>query len=171
MSYARRFYPNSPLSVPCGAGRHYVILDTLENAGRYTALHPLFERAFDYLRQLPAQPPEIGRINLDGERLVAIYSEVGGRTRDQARLECHRRYIDIQYIIAGSDEMGWAPLHACQQCVAEFSAEKDIQFFHDAAHSWVRVPAGSFCIFFPEDAHAPLVSDGRIHKVVLKVEV
>lgn len=148
-----------------------MILDTLDNAGRYSALHPLFARAFDYLRQLPAQPPTTGRLSLEGEALVAIYSEVAGRTRAQARLECHRRYIDIQYIITGCDEMGWAPLHACHEGVEEFNAEKDIQFFHDAPHSWVAAPAGSFCIFFPEDAHAPLVSNGRIHKVVLKIGV
>jgi len=148
-----------------------VILDTLDNSRRYTGLHPLFTTAFDYLRRLPAQPPESGRLNLDGEKLVAIYSAVHGRRRDQARLECHRRYIDIQYVIAGSDEMGWAPLQACRRPVAAFSSEKDIQFFDDEPFSWVTARAGSFCIFFPDDAHAPLVSDGLIHKVVLKIEV
>jgi len=32
-------------------------------------------------------------------------------------------------------------------------------------------PAGSFAIFFPEDVHAPLGTDGFIHKVVIKVAV
>jgi biofilm protein TabA len=158
------------------AGRHdywrrCVILDTLDNSHRYTALHPMFERAFAYLHHLPVQPPQSGRINLVGEHLVAIYSAVHGRAREAAQLECHRRYIDIQYVIAGSDEMGWAPLQACRQPVAAFNSEKDIQFFHDTPHSWVTARAGSFCVFFPEDAHAPLVSDGLIHKVVLKIEV
>jgi biofilm protein TabA len=148
-----------------------VILDTLDNAGRYAALHPQFAAAFDYLRRLPAQPPESGRLNLDGEKLVAIYSAVPGRARDAARLECHRRYIDIQYVIAGCDEMGWAPLPACRRPVAAFSTEKDIQFFDDTPWSWVAAAAGSFCIFFPDDAHAPLVGSGHIHKVVLKIEV
>lgn len=148
-----------------------MILDTLDNAGRYTALHPLFVSAFDYLRQLPAEPPTSGRLQLDGERFIAIFSAAAGRTREQARLECHRRYVDIQYVIAGVDEMGWAPLHACRQPVEEFNRDKDIQFFNDAPYSWVTARAGSFCIFFPEDAHAPLVSDGPIHKVVLKIEV
>lgn len=148
-----------------------MILDTLDNADRYTALHPMFARAFDYLRHLPAQPPESGRLNLVGEHLVAIYSSVQGRARDAAQLECHRRYIDIQYVIAGDDEMGWAPLQSCRRPVAAFSNEKDIQFFHDTPHSWVTARAGSFCIFFPDDAHAPLISDGLIHKVVLKIEI
>jgi len=36
---------------------------------------------------------------------------------------------------------------------------------------WCPVPAGSFAVFFPEDAHAPMVSDGEVHKVILKVAV
>jgi beta-galactosidase beta subunit len=35
----------------------------------------------------------------------------------------------------------------------------------------VATPAGSYCIFFPEDAHAPLVSDGMVRKVVVKIAV
>ena len=37
--------------------------------------------------------------------------------------------------------------------------------------SWIATPPGAFCIFFPEDAHAPLVSNGEIRKVILKIAV
>lgn len=148
-----------------------MILDSLANAERYTALHPLFARAFDYLRSTDLKAIDSGRFNLDGENLIAIFSKGAGRERASAKLECHRRYIDIQYIISGSDEMGWKPLHDCQQPVSEFNSDKDIQFFNDVVDSWVNTPAGSFTLFFPTDAHAPLVSSGEIHKVVLKIAV
>jgi biofilm protein TabA len=67
------------------------------------------------------------------------------------------------------DEMGWKALANCTQPVSDYSAEKDIQFFHDAPASWIATPSDAFCIFFPEDAHAPLVSRGHIRKVVFKV--
>lgn len=146
-----------------------MILDTLDNAGRYLSLHPLFAQAFAYLQQLPTQPPTTGRIRLDGERLIVIYSNLPGRAEADARLECHRRYIDIQYVIRGCDTMGWAPLHACRQPLADYNSEKDIQFFADSPWSHIATRQGSFCIFFPEDAHAPLVGDGLIHKAVLKI--
>lgn len=148
-----------------------MILDSLTNADRYTALHPLFARAFDYLRSTNLQAIEAGRFNLDGENLIAIFSKGQGKERSNAKLECHRRYIDIQYIISGTDEMGWKPLHACQQPVSAFNGDKDIQFFNDSVECWVATPTGSFTLFYPSDAHAPLVSSGEIHKVVLKIAV
>jgi YhcH/YjgK/YiaL family protein len=65
--------------------------------------------------------------------------------------------------------MGWKPTAECVRPQAEYNADKDIRFFDDAPLSWVTAQAGTFCLFFPEDAHAPLVSDGAIHKVVLKI--
>jgi len=35
---------------------------------------------------------------------------VPGRAREAAKLECHRRYIDIQLVLEGVDEMGWKAL-------------------------------------------------------------
>ncbi|HEY0719721.1 MAG TPA: YhcH/YjgK/YiaL family protein [Gammaproteobacteria bacterium] len=148
-----------------------MILDSLANADRYTALHPLFARAFDYLRTTHLESIESGRFNLDGDNLIAIFSKGPGKERANAKLECHRRYIDIQYIISGTDEMGWKSLRDCMQPVNEFNEEKDIQFFSDNVDSWVNTPTGSFCIFFPDDAHAPLVSNREIHKVVMKIAV
>ena len=45
------------------------------------------------------------------------------------------------------------------------------RFFDDEPASWIATPAGAFCLFFPDDAHAPLVSAGFIRKVVVKIAV
>jgi YhcH/YjgK/YiaL family protein len=55
--------------------------------------------------------------------------------------------------------------------VSEYSEERDIRFFHDAVVSWIAVPPDHFCIFFPEDAHAPLVASSMVRKVIFKVAV
>ena len=148
-----------------------MILDNLANADRYIALHHRFARAFEFLRSTNLKTLAPGRYPIDGENLLAIVEAVAGRSRDAAKLECHRKYIDIQMVLEGTDEMGWKPLRDCLEPLADFHAEKDIQFFRDAPASWVATPAGVFCIFFPEDAHAPLVSAGNIRKVILKVAV
>jgi len=148
-----------------------VILDTLANALRYHALHHRFPEAFRFLCGMDLPSLAQGRHDIAGDALFAIVSRANGRTRAEAPLECHRRYIDIQFIIAGTDEMGWKPTRDCLHPRGEYSQEKDILFFDDAPHSWVNTPAGGFCIFFPEDAHAPLVGSTAIHKVVVKVAV
>lgn len=147
-----------------------MILDTISNAERYVALHPMFAYVFNYIRNtdlINALTP--GRHSILGNELFAIVEHVNGRNREAAQLECHRKYIDIQLVLEGIDEMGWKPLADCHEPVSDYNATADIQFFHDTPATWVATPAGAFCIFFPEDTHAPLVANHHIRKVVFKI--
>ncbi|OGS91228.1 MAG: hypothetical protein A2Z95_01855 [Gallionellales bacterium GWA2_60_18] len=146
-----------------------MIFASLSQSSRYAALHPLFQRAFDHIRDTDLYSLAPGRYPLAGDDLIAIVEHSPGKTREMAKLEAHRRYIDIQLVLEGVEEMGWKPLADCLNPVSEHNGEKDIRFFHDAPASWVAVPPDHFCIFFPEDAHAPLVAAGNIRKVIFKV--
>jgi YhcH/YjgK/YiaL family protein len=148
-----------------------MIYDTLANADRYASLHSLFPQAFEFLRSTDLASLAPGRYPIEGEQLFAIVEYAAGRSREEARLECHRKYIDIQLVLEGTDEMGWKPVRDCHELLADYSPEKDIQFFSDAPASWIVAPPGAFCLFFPEDAHAPLVGNGEIRKVILKIAV
>lgn len=148
-----------------------MIFDILANADRYAALHPLFPRAFAFLRETDLMALAPGRYPIEGESLFAIVEEVNGRRRADAKLECHRKYIDIQLVLTGIDEMGWKPVRDCHEPVADYSDKRDIRFFRDEPASWIATPPGAFCVFFPEDAHAPLVGTGSIRKLVLKIAV
>ncbi|MDH2915974.1 MAG: YhcH/YjgK/YiaL family protein [Gallionella sp.] len=148
-----------------------MIFSNIDGAGRYTVLHPLFPRVFDYIRNTDLFALAPGRYNIVGDDLIAIVEQVPGKTKEMARLEAHRRYIDIQLVLQGDEQMGWKPLADCHNPVGEHSEERDIRFFHDAPASWVAVPPDHFCIFFPEDAHAPLVANGMVRKVIFKVAV
>lgn len=148
-----------------------MILDSLTRAERYVALHPHLARAFAYLRDTDLALLAPGRHGIDGDVLFALVEDGPGRARAEARLECHRRYLDIQLVLEGVDEMGWKPLAACVDPAGRYDEHRDILFFNDAPASWIATPAGSFCLFFPDDAHAPWVSAGRIRKIVMKVAV
>jgi len=148
-----------------------MILANLSQAQHYAVLHPLFQRAFDYIRSTDLIALAPGRHTIAGEDLIAIVEQVPGKTKEMARLEAHRQYIDIQLVLEGDETMGWKPLADCHNPMSEHSTEKDIRFFHDAPASWIAVPPDYFCIFFPEDAHAPLVGNGQVRKVIFKVAV
>jgi len=152
-----------------------MILDTLAQADRYLTLHPLFSRAFAFLRDTDLMALQPGVHAVQGEQVFAIVEACTGRTRVDAKLECHRRYIDIQLVLEGVDEMGWKPLAECVSPAMEYDVARDIRFFNDTPRSWIATPAGSFCLFYPDDAHAPLVSTLKgttaalIRKVVVKI--
>jgi biofilm protein TabA len=152
-----------------------MILDTLGRSGRYTALHPSFARAFAFLANADwaALAPGTGRVrhDIDGDRMYVSIDAKDGRGRDGARLEAHRRYIDIQITIGGAEEIGWRALADCRQPAGPFDHARDIVFFDDRPDTWLSVLPGTFAIFFPEDAHAPLAGRGLLKKAIVKIAI
>lgn len=148
-----------------------MILDRLDHATRYAALHPGFPDALGYLLETDLNRLAPGRIELRPNRVCANIDFVEGRGRTSAVLEAHRRFIDIQYTVSGVEEIGWRDLTTCSQPRESFDVDRDIGFFRDAPLCWHTVPPGYFAIYFPSDAHAPLAGLGALRKVVLKVAV
>ena len=148
-----------------------MILDVLENARKYVSLHKGFKGAFEFLFRPELKQLAIGRYEIRDGSIFAIVSKEPGRRKEDAQLETHEKYIDIQLVLDGTDEMEWKPKRSCTQPSTEYDPEDDIQLFADAPDAWISTRSGSFVIFFPEDAHAPLVSSGSLHKVVVKIAV
>lgn len=146
-----------------------MVVDTLRAARRYDMLHPSFSRAMDFLRSPEIPRLSEGRYELDGERLVALVIRKDGKTRRDAVLEAHRRDIDIHYVVEGRESIGWRPTGECARVKTPYDETSDCVFFDDEPTFWVDVVPGSFAIFLPSDAHATLVSDRPIHKVIVKV--
>jgi biofilm protein TabA len=148
-----------------------MIIDTLDNSARYSHLHPMFAAAFAFLRTTNLAAAAPGRREVQGDRLTVSIDHVAGVGRDRARLEAHRRYIDIQVAFDGVDEIGWRPVNECRSVEEPYDPVRDIGFWCDRPDSWILLPAGRFAIFFPEDAHAPLAGSGAVHKAVMKIAV
>jgi biofilm protein TabA len=52
-----------------------------------------------------------------------------------------------------------------------YTAEREVMLFADRPETWFVVKPGSFTIFYPQDAHAPLAGSGETRKAVMKVAV
>ena len=145
-----------------------MIIDTLANAPRYARLHPLFAQAFDFLANSPLATMPLDTYRLDGDRLFAIVQEPQGHEPADAKIEFHRRYIDIQYVVSGDETMGYIPVEGLGHPLP-FDEGRDVGFAKDAPLALFPVRPGSFAIFFPEDGHAPNIGPGIRRKVVVKV--
>jgi YhcH/YjgK/YiaL family protein len=148
-----------------------MILDVMEHARRYMSLNQGFAKAMAFLRRPELKALPVGRYAIDGERVYALVSREPGRRKEDERLEVHDRYIDVQLVLAGTDEMGWRPRSTCTQPAGPYNPATDAQCFSDPAEAWIAVKSGAFVIFFPEDAHLPGISPGLLHKCVVKVAV
>ena len=147
-----------------------MILDNLKNASTYNSLHPLFAKAFEFLNRADLTELEAGKHELVGDKLFAIIAHDKGRKVTEGELEAHREYIDIQYIISGDESMGWKPCDNLTTSM-EYDAERDLEFFTEDPDAIAQVHPGNFAIFFPADAHLPLIGYGPIHKVIIKIAV
>ena len=145
-----------------------MIIDRLEFADRYVSMHPQFGAAFRFLRQLNAQELPAGRVEIDGDGLFAINEQTLGRGAGATRIEHHRRYIDIQYVVSGEETIGWRDTATCSEPDGNFDSSRDVGFFLDPPLFSAKIPAGCFAIFLPEDGHAPLQGTEAVHKVVIK---
>ena len=148
-----------------------MILDHVDYAAWLHTLHPVFREAFDFLGNREAASLPTGKHKIRGDEIYAVVMREKGRAREKAPLEAHRKYIDIQAVIEGVEEMGWKPLAKCRNPDGDYNPAKDILFFKDTPDTWFKVSPGQFAVFYPWDAHAPLVSEGPVHKIVIKVAV
>ncbi len=149
-----------------------MIIDTIKNASKYFSVHPLFEKAFEYIDQNDLVNIEVGKSDI-AEGLKAIISQSIGKTKEASlsKFECHDKNIDIQFCINGRETFGWKPREKCIVYNGDYNDEKDVQLFFDDADTFFQLNDGQFVIFFPEDVHAPMIGDGEIKKLVIKVKI
>ena len=148
-----------------------MIIDTLDNAGKYIHLHPRFEKAFEFIKSQNLEAIEPGKFEIEGKDLHAAVSLKDGVTRETAKAEAHKNYIDIQVCPGGKEELGWKPLSKALAPKEAYNAEKDVTFYNDAMDTYFELNAGQFAIFYPEDVHAPMIGEGPIKKLVVKVKI
>ncbi|MEP6594579.1 MAG: YhcH/YjgK/YiaL family protein [Ginsengibacter sp.] len=149
-----------------------MIVDTIANAGKYFSVHPLFAKAFEYIKNTDLANTTDGRYEIDSSDLKAIFSNKNGMEAAEsiAKFECHNKHIDIQLCINGTEQLGWKPREKCIVENGEYNEEKDVQFYSDAPDMFFQLTDGQFAIFFPEDVHAPMIGKGPIKKLVIKVK-
>ncbi len=147
-----------------------MIIDTLDNAGMHEDLGPRFVTAFNYLRSGRPADDSVGQYILDGEDVFVNVEEYVSKPIERGRYEAHRVYTDIQYVVAGCERMGVAPLDEMQM-TEEYNAARDVAFYKGDGEM-LLVPAGTFVVFTPQDAHMPCIAEkspAPVRKVVVKV--
>ena len=149
-----------------------MILDSLRNAERvselFLALRPLF--SFVLSHDLSGAQP--GRIEIDGERLFINVDDAELLPAAERKLEVHRKYVDVHIPLSGPETVGWRPLASLPyEGDAPFDLERDFMFYSLPASVYFTVKPGDFYVMLPEDAHAPVIGEGRIRKLVGKLLV
>lgn len=147
-----------------------MIIDTIENLGKYVALNPLFADVIEFLKNNDLRTMEEGKYPIKDKNLFLSVQVAKQRTKESAFIETHIEMVDIQIPISCAETYGYSPL--CDLPEFEYDAEMDMTKYGDTKPlTYVTIKPGQFVIFFPQDGHAPCIIDEQeIKKVIFKVK-
>lgn len=148
-----------------------MIIDKIENYSLYANLTERLAKGFEFIKNTDLVQIEPGTYEIDNKEVFAIVQEYNTKEIKDCVLEGHTKYIDIQYVIEGAELMGVTTKK--NQKVVTSDLDKDYTFY-EGETTYIRLEAGMFTVFFPDDLHRPCVLDGqssRVKKVVVKVQI
>lgn len=148
-----------------------MVLDLLENLKSYEALNPHFSKVIDFVENTDLANLPLGRNEICGDTVYANVMEAKAKTKEEAFVEIHRRYIDIQIPVSANETMGYTPINELPE--ANYNSADDAAIYPVGmpARDYLNVHKGEFVIFFPQDGHAPAITPTPLKKVVIKVAV
>lgn len=150
-----------------------MVLDNIKNCEIYYGMHPEFKKAFDFIKKAVEEKYEIGRYEIDGEKMYALVQVYDTLNLDETFYEGHEKYIDIQYV--GGNYEAFGVIDRSKATIKdEYNKDKDVAFFEKSEDaSYVVANDGDFCIFYPQDIHCPKVAHNNtpvtVNKIVVKV--
>ena len=148
-----------------------MIIDTIDNLGKYVGLNPLFADVVAFLKANDLQTMEPKKYPIKDKDLFLNLTNARGRSQEAAVLETHIDMIDIQIPISCAETFGYTPL--CDLPAFDYNAEKNVTLYGDTKpQTYVTVNPGQMAIFFPQDGHAPCIAEEpEIRKAIFKVSV
>lgn len=149
-----------------------MIYDKTDNFNKYTCMHKHFADVLHFLESEPVSKRPDGKCEINDQGAYVIIDTYETKDESDCFIECHRKYIDVQVVIEGIEHVGVCQRSACE--AFPYDEEKDFQKLKGDTEM-LTLGAGSFMIFYPDDAHMPKVrygaSSGTVKKAVFKVPV
>lgn len=158
-----------------------MIIDQLKNASLYSKINKKIETALNYLRDTDLSNLKPGgyepiryepiRYEIDGSDIFALIQTYDTKPKENGFWEAHRQYIDIQYVIKGTELIGYANIDHLRS--GGYDDAKDLLVLYGDG-VFLEVREGNFVILMPQDAHMPgiaVTTSQSVAKIVLKVHV
>jgi biofilm protein TabA len=109
----------------------------------------------------------------DEDDAFFIVQRYDTRRPDEGKPECHRKYVDVQFIAKGREAIGWAPLSADNPLSQPYDASKDAELYSEVSlERFIQVYEGDYAVLGVEDVHRPcclIEASSPVLKVVGKI--
>jgi len=149
-----------------------MIFDSIDNLPNYVSLHPLFPVILEFVNKENLSALNRGKVKLS-RGVLAIVDEYETKDFKDTFIECHRKYIDIQLILSGEEQIGLCHKNECK--VSQAYNEEDDYEKLTGRYDLLTLRKGYFVLFYPQDGHAPGLKTNnkseKIKKLVFKIPV
>lgn len=149
-----------------------MIVTTIDKLTQYKEI-PYAQDIVDFLNDFKKSDMEPGRYDIHGDDLFAAVSRYDTQPNVERQFENHKKYIDLQIVLDGKEEIHWADTASLKMVSEEFSQGGDIAFYVGESMGYVLLGGDQCAILFEEDAHMPNVLHGKsenVLKVVFKIK-
>jgi uncharacterized protein, YhcH/YjgK/YiaL family len=151
-----------------------MIIDNIENIKNYGVLSDDYvEKILSFIKRVGLEGLKDGKYPLDGDSLFGLVQSYLTREKDTCKMEAHKKYIDLQYIVDGS-EMMYCDFTDALTEFEPFKDESDIGFYESKEEKVsILLEKGMFVFLLPSDAHMPCCSvhkKSQVKKIVFKIQ-
>lgn len=145
-----------------------MVVADLKNFERYYSLNPYFKEVFEFIKSKNWENEPFEKFILKPDELFVIHANPTLLSKENQVLEYHKKYLDIHILLEGEEIIGHKPLLECTLEKQAFNQEDDFGLFQDTPTSYFCLKPNHFAIVFPEDAHAPIIGEGKVKKLIVK---
>ena len=147
---------------------HYIVTNNEK-----TKLDDKIEKAIAFVSKVDVEKAAIGRYDIDQTSYYMI-QEYTTKNKLECRLESHRDYVDVQWIIKGREEIDTVSI-ANLVIEEEYNSEKDVMFWKRPMRMQKNILGpNSYVVLYPENAHMPCIeveNPMQIKKIVIKIKI
>lgn len=152
-----------------------MIFSKLNAKDDFRAYPAAIRKVLTYFRETDMMAIELGRHELDGDRIFVNVMDMTTHPFAGSHPEVHEKYIDLMYWPEGGEKIGVAP-YLGTETIYESHPENDVALLEDVENeSILTATSGFFGVFFPWDAHRPGIMLGghpaKSRKCVAKIHV
>lgn len=131
------------------------------------------QTGLNWLKKADFNSLENKTYEIEGKDIFVIISEFSTKPIAETKAEVHEKYLDIQYIIKGEEQIGFGYRNEGNEILEAFNEVKDRTLFKGVVNEkFFPMAEGMFAIFYPSDVHRPNVQlngECTVRKAVVKV--
>lgn len=146
-----------------------MITGNIKSIETYKGLSAGIDMAIDFILNIGEKTD--GDYEIDGKNVYAMINTIQPKSLDDMVYEAHEKYIDLHYMLEGTEVLGYEKTELCTP-ITEYNKEEDYRLYN-ADGNLIKLEKGDFYIVHSFDAHAPECNvDGkRMRKVIIKIKV